>query len=195
MDDLVLRAMARWPDVPDVHGWLRLGARATWHLIDRGAPGFDPVRDAEGSPISSQPIIAFINRNYQADPDGAWYWQNGPQRAYARLSLAPLCFRVVGDDRHDRPLTLLAHTGRSATRVDEALVDTAGNLYLLTDVGPGTIDDRDLARLDLHLSEDDLVDIDLGDGKPFAVNLGAPLDPETIAARWGYLRDPRPGNA
>ncbi|MGE0312450.1 MAG: DUF2946 family protein [Lautropia sp.] len=190
MDEQVLRAMARWPDVPAVYGWLRLGPRAVWYLIDRGAPGFDPVRDADGSPITSPPIIAFINRNYQADAAGAWYWQNGPQRAYARLSLAPLCFRVIGDDG---PLALLSHTGHVASRIDEWLVDRDGNLYALTDVGPGVVDDRDLARLDPRESADATVlALDMRDGHRVRVDLGTPHAPDAIAARWGYLREPAP---
>ncbi|MGB3277244.1 MAG: DUF2946 family protein, partial [Castellaniella sp.] len=30
MDDQVLAAMARWPNVPAVHGWLSLTARGQW---------------------------------------------------------------------------------------------------------------------------------------------------------------------
>ena len=194
MDELVRRAMARWPDVPAVHGWLRFGARATWHLIDRGAPGFDPLRDAEGSPITSEPIIAFINRNYQPDADGAWYWQNGPQRAWVRLSLAPLSFRVIGEDVDHAPLALLANTGMRASRIDEALIDTAGNLFVLTDIGPGTIDDRDLARLDPRSSADgNRLTLDLRGGQPVQIDLSNPHDPDAIAARWRFQRDPKPG--
>ncbi|HMN64893.1 MAG TPA: DUF2946 family protein, partial [Burkholderiaceae bacterium] len=41
MDEQVLHAMARWPDVPAVWGWLRLDRRGRWLLVDRGRPGFD----------------------------------------------------------------------------------------------------------------------------------------------------------
>ena len=70
MDDLVRRAMQRWPDVPAVYGWLRLDRRGRWMLVDRGRLGFDEVRDAAGSPITSEQIVEFIGRNYQADPQG-----------------------------------------------------------------------------------------------------------------------------
>src|SRR5690606_35856163 len=90
MDEQVLRAMARWPDVPAAYGWLRLGRRGQWFLIDRNMPGFDERRHGEGSAIGNEQIREFIGRNYQADADGRWYWQNGPQRAYADLEAAPL---------------------------------------------------------------------------------------------------------
>ena len=144
MDDQVRRAMKRWPSVPAVHGWLRLGRRGTWFLVDRGAPGFDPARDAGGSPITSPPILAFIARNYEADDRGAWYFQNGPQRVFVELELAPLILRVtgIGDERG-----LVAHTGARVAAIEDTAFDDAGNLLLATDLGPGVVDDRDLVRL------------------------------------------------
>ena len=148
MDDQVKRAMARWPAVPAVYGWLRLGRRGTWFLIDRNAPGFDPVRDSGGSPITSPPIIDFIHRNYEADAEGNWYFQNGPQRVFVTLDHAPLIFRVIGDDDDDgASLALAAQTGQPVTSIEEAHFDRQGNLFLRTDIGPGMLDDRDLVRL------------------------------------------------
>jgi hypothetical protein len=144
MDDQVRRAMKRWPSVPAVHGWLRLGRRGTWFLVDRGAPGFDAVRDAVGSPITSPPILDFIARNYESDADGAWYFQNGPQRVFVTLELAPLIFRVTGTD-DDRGL--VSHVGTRVQRIEDTAFDDAGNLIVATDLGPGAIDDRDLVRL------------------------------------------------
>lgn len=144
MDDLVKRAMARWPSVPAVYGWLRLGRRGTWFLVDRNAPGFDPVRDSGGSPITSPPIIDFIHRNYETDDEGNWYFQNGPQRVFVTLDHAPLIFRVVGEDDD---LALATHTGEPVGAIHEAHFDRQGNLFLQTDVGPGMVDDRDLVRL------------------------------------------------
>jgi len=66
MDEQVLRAMARWPNVPAVYGWLRLGRRGQWFLIDRNSPGFDERIHGEGSPIGNVQINEFIARNYQA---------------------------------------------------------------------------------------------------------------------------------
>src|SRR5690349_17425319 len=50
MDEQVLAAMARWPNVPDVYGWLSLSARGIWHLHPDGH-GWDAsgLRNAEAS--------------------------------------------------------------------------------------------------------------------------------------------------
>jgi hypothetical protein len=59
IDDQVLRAMARWPNVPAVHGWLRLGRRGRWLLVDRGAPGFDEaLHGASRLPASTSDEVA-----------------------------------------------------------------------------------------------------------------------------------------
>jgi hypothetical protein len=151
LDDLVKQAMVRWPDVPAVHGWLRLDRRGRWMLVDRGVPGFDPGRDGAGSEITSPPIVDFIGRNYGPDEQGRWAWQNGPQRVFVDLELGPLTFRLLGD----APSThaLVTHTGYPVARIDAVATDAGGNLWLATDRGPGCIDDRDLGALALDLDE------------------------------------------
>ena len=32
MDDIVKQAMAKWPDVPNVYGWLSLDRRGVWRI-------------------------------------------------------------------------------------------------------------------------------------------------------------------
>jgi hypothetical protein len=150
LDDLVRRAMARWPDVPAVHGWLRLDRRGRWMLVDRGVPGFDEALHGAGSEITSPPIVDFIGRNYGADSQGRWHWQNGPQRVYVDLDPAPLVYRMVGEGTAQRPV---AHTGWPAARIDRVACADDGTLWLVTDLGPGLVDDRDLAALDLELDE------------------------------------------
>src|SRR3546814_4722559 len=70
VEDWVQRALARWPNVPALYGWLRLDRRGRWLIRDE--------------PISRPQIIDTINRNYAADARGCWYFQNGPQRGYMR---------------------------------------------------------------------------------------------------------------
>jgi hypothetical protein len=150
MDELVLQGMARWPNVPAVFGWLRLDRRGNWLLVDLGRPGFDEAADGAGSPITSTPIADFIARNYAGDDAGRWFWQNGPQRVFVDVDVAPLVLRVFGDAPMQR---LVAHTGEPVTRIDRVLADAEGSLLLATDLGPGAIDDRDLGALDLELDE------------------------------------------
>ena len=150
IDDQVLRAMARWPNVPAVQGWLRLDRRGRWMLIDRGISGFNEALHGSGSEITSPPIIDFIGRNYLSDAQGRWYWQNGPQRVFVDLDLAPLLYRIMGDAPTQ---TLITHTGYPVKDIRQVACDEAGNLWLLTEHGPGCIDDRDLGALALDLFE------------------------------------------
>ena len=148
IDDEVIKAMARWPNVPAVHGWLRLDRRGRWLLVDRGVPGFDETLHGAGSAITSPPIVDFIGRNYSTDPQGRWHWQNGPQRVFVDLTLAPLYFRVMGETPAQ---TLITHTGYPVAKIARAAADADGNLWLETELGAGCIDDRDLGALELSL--------------------------------------------
>ncbi len=147
MDEQVLKAMARWPNVPAVHGWLRLDRRGGWYLIDRNQPRFNEERDGAGSPITSPPIIEFIQRNYTHDDEGNWYWQNGPQRVFVDLDAGPLVLRVFGEGPAAR---LVAHTGQPVERVDGGWVGPQGEILLRTELGPGVVHDLDLGALSLE---------------------------------------------
>ncbi len=145
MDDAVLRAMQRWPNVPAVYGWLRLDRRGRWLLIDRGQPDFDERRDGAGSPITNPQILEFIARNYQPDAQGRWYWQNGPQRVFVDLELAPIILRVFGSGPQAR---LVTHTGIQIDTVAGAWQTPQGDLLLATDAGPSVVHDLDLGQLE-----------------------------------------------
>ncbi|NDD64430.1 MAG: DUF2946 family protein, partial [Acidobacteria bacterium] len=149
MDDDVLRAKSRWPDVPAAWGWLYLDRRGQWRLIDRGAPGFDPVADARGEPIRHAALIDFIARNYACTAQGQWFFQNGPQQVFVDLELAPIIFRVASSPTG---AVLLTHTGERVARVGKLGADADGNVWALTDLGPGVLDDRQLATLLSHSS-------------------------------------------
>lgn len=118
-----MAAIARWPDVPHVYGWLTLDRRGQWRLQD--------------SPINNTHIIEFINRNYECDDRGAWFFQNGPQRVYVELACTPWVWRLQPDG------TVLSHTGREA-QVESAWLDETGHLYLLTDLGLGLVHTQDM---------------------------------------------------
>jgi hypothetical protein len=153
MDELVLKAMARWPEVPAMHGWLRLDRRGRWMLVDRGQPGFDEGTHGLGSTITSPPITDFIGRNYAHDDAGCWYWQNGPQRVFVDLDVAPFLLRVLGSPGEARTQRLVTHTGYLIERIEAVFAGDDGVLFVATDLGPAAIDDRDLAALDLELDE------------------------------------------
>lgn len=150
MDDQVRSAMAKWPHVPAVYGWLRLDARGNWHLIDRGAPGFDEALHGRGSPITSPPIRDFIERNYTCNEQGQWYWQNGPQRAYVDCDRAPLVLRVMTNPAQVTEKSLMAHTGNLVTSIGSIYSDEAGHVFMSTDLGPAAVHDMDLAELEIR---------------------------------------------
>ena len=153
MDEVVKRAMLKWPDVPTVCGWLRLDRRGNWL-----------VRDATGAfgRIGNQSIVDFIGRNYHADDRGRWYFQNGPQRVFVTLDYAPFVYRL--DDRRGG---WLAHTGADAGQPLELLLVEDHALVLVTTLGPGLVLDRDLSWVLDHLSD----------------AAGGTLDAETFMAR------------
>jgi len=145
IDEQVRAAMVKWPDVPAVFGWLRLDRRGQWWLIDRGRPDFDERLHGLGSPITSPPILDFIGRNYEHDDSGRWYWQNGPQRVFVDLDLAPLILRVIGEGRG---ASLVTHTGWRIEHVIAVSMTADGVVFVDTAMGPSAIHDLDLGALD-----------------------------------------------
>jgi hypothetical protein len=138
MDQSVLDAIARWPNVPAVYGWLSLSARGAWRLHPRG----DAQLGGEGSGITNTQILGFIGRNYACEPDGRWFFQNGPQRVYVRLDAAPFILHLRPDLN-----ALVTHNERVIEEVVQWLADDQGQLYAQTDQGAARIDDRDLLGL------------------------------------------------
>jgi hypothetical protein len=124
MDEIVLRSMAKWPDVPDVYGWLSLDRRGNWLL--------------KNERIGNRALRDFISRNYQADARGRWFFQNGPQRVFVTLAYTPLVVRYEGDAMAD-------HCGRPFLP-RQAFRDEEGSVLMAGGGAVGLLDDRDLAR-------------------------------------------------
>jgi hypothetical protein len=145
MEDIVKAAMAKWPNVPHCHGWLALDARGDWYMRDDRIQATGPFPQVKGSVIRHDKLRAFIERNYEADPQGAWFFQNGPQRVYLSLEAAPWVWRL---QPLDGALQVHSHTGRPA-QVRTAWLDEQGRLFLDTDLGFGLVH-----SLDMHLAAD-----------------------------------------
>ena len=128
MDETVLRAMAKWPNVPAVYGWLALDRRGNW-LIQRET-------------IGNAALNAFISRNYLHDDAGCWYFQNGPQRVFVDLDYTPLVYRVTNPLK--APLVLTTHIGDAANTLLGAWIDEHGTVLIDTDRGIGIVHDHDL---------------------------------------------------
>lgn len=137
MDDIVRQAMAKWPNVPHCWGWLGLDARGNWYMRDVRAQAAGPFPSSKGSLLRHEKLIDFIQRNYDRDAEGRWYFQNGPQRVYVELESTPFIFRI-GPGRQ-----VTAHTGRAAS-VRTAVIDEEGRVYLDTDIGFGLVHTQDV---------------------------------------------------
>lgn len=123
MDDIVKAAMAKWPNVPAVYGWLELTSRGEWKI--------------KGERIGNESICEFIGRNYTNDGCGHWFFQNGPQRVFVSLEATPIIYRL---DEFGR---LEAHTGARPHELRRAFADGKGRLFLETELGPGLVDSAD----------------------------------------------------
>lgn len=124
MKDRTLRAMARWPDVPDLYGWLALDRHGRWLI--------------RGERISRPQIIDTINAHYATDERGCWYFQNGPQRGFIALAYTPFVVRSAADG------SLNTHTRQPVRRIDRAFLDEDGALLLACEHGPALLDEHDL---------------------------------------------------
>ncbi len=130
MDEIVLKSMATWPNVPSVYGWLELDRRGQWRI--------------KGEHITHRGLNDFIARNYTHDHTGRWYFQNGPQRVYVRLAYLPYVIRVA--QSYDG-LRLVTHTGREIGALDHAWIDELGNFVVGFESVAGLVCDLDLVTL------------------------------------------------
>lgn len=145
MDDLVKAAMAKWPNVPHCYNWLGLDARGDWYMRDDPTQAAGPFPHPKGSCVRHDKLREFMNRNYAADEQGRWYFQNGPQRVYVELEAAPWVWRLevpAGQAAGIAPV-ITSHTVRAAV-YQSAWLDEAGRLFLLTDLGLGLVHTLDM---------------------------------------------------
>lgn len=139
MDDIVRQALAKWPHVPHCFGWLGLDARGNWYMRDDKVQAAGPFPRSRGSLLRHEKLIDFIQRNYESDAQGQWFFQNGPQRVYVELEAAPLVWRLGPGH------SVVAHTGQPA-RAQLAVTDEQGRLFLDTDLGFGLVHTLDVAQ-------------------------------------------------
>jgi hypothetical protein len=172
MDQIVEAALRKWPNVPHCYGWLGLDARGEWYLRDAVVQGAGPFPSAKGSRIEHAKLRAFIERNYAADAEGCWFFQNGPQRVYVELEAAPWVWRLQVSAEG---VGVRSHTGQQA-RAESACVDEDGRLFLVTDLGAGLVH-----SLDMELAVDE---VETGRWRPETVRF-----PE-LPARFGYRLSP-----
>jgi hypothetical protein len=170
MDNLVIQAMAKWPNVPDCYGWLGLDARGDWYMRDDQVQQQGSFTTSKGSRLLHEKLIDFIGRNYECDKLGNWYFQNGPQRVFIELEATPWIWRLMPDGR------IQSHTGQDA-RMQRCVIDEHGRLYLETELGFGLVHTQDI------LAASELIES----------GLWVPQDALTaeLPQRFGYIRSPQ----
>jgi hypothetical protein len=186
MDDIVRQALAKWPNVPSCTGWLMLDRRGNWRMRDEAA-------QASGSPgtsIRHDALLGFINRNYDADEQGQWYFQNGPQRVYVELGYTPWVVRLSADA--GGALALQDQAGGSFEPA-AVFVDEEGGILFTDRSTPeraAVLHDHDLQVFSNHAS---LGDDSLSGEFHWNNNLSLPLQPvrrADVAARFGFVSSP-----
>ena len=172
MDDIVRQAIAKWPNVPHCYGWLGLDSRGNWYMRDDRVQHAGPFPQAKGSVLRHEKLVDFIHRNYEPDDEGRWFFQNGPQRVYVELEVAPLVWRLGPG------VSLTAHTGKAAKHL-RTIVDGEGRLFVETDIGFGLVH-----TLDMEAASDA---IDQGLWKPEEMRA------DELPGRFGYVLSPAAG--
>lgn len=136
MDEIVRQAMAKWPNVPHCFGWLALDARGAFRMRDEAAQ----TSHAAGDVIRHPALLSFIYRNYHHDANGAWYFQNGPQRVYVELEATPYIARTSPTGG------FITHDGQPMPDIDSGWITDEGRLILRGGDKLAMVDDRDLAE-------------------------------------------------
>ena len=164
MDDIVLRAMTKWPNVPAVFGWLSLDRRGRWLL--------------RGERIGNRAANEFISRNYGHDEEQRWYFQNGPQRVFVTLSYTPWVLVLDADEQ------LRTHTELTVSTLTHCWIDDDMHMLLETEHGVGLVHDHDLSPLTdaFHDSNGTKLDDDETQARLESLAAGAP---STLSLCWG----------
>lgn len=186
MDEIVKQALARWPNVPHCTGWLRLDARGNWRMRDEAAQ----AQDAPGTPIRHAALLAFINRNYECDGHGQWFFQNGPQRVYVELEYTPWVVRLGRDAAG--ALTLADQTGQPFEPAAVYVDDAGGVLCADRSVPPriAVLHDHDL---DLFSENATLTNDGTGGTFHWRKDAALPLQTvrrEEVAQKFGFVASP-----
>lgn len=171
MDEIVKAALKKWPNVPACRGWLALDARGNWYMRDDRVQAAGPFPRVKGSRIEHDKLREFIHRNYARDDDGAWFFQNGPQRVYVELEAAPFVWRVAPQD-----FGLTSHSGQPG-RVRSTWLDESGRLFLDADIGFGLVHTQDMHEAARA--------VEAGLWMP------EPLDYAAMPARFGFVPSPQ----
>lgn len=184
MDDIVKQALAKWPNVPHCTGWLLLDRRGQWRMRDEAAQAAGELGDA----IRHDALIGFINRNYESDDTGQWFFQNGPQRVYVELGYTPWIVRLSAIDGE---LALTDQRGATFEPAQVWLDDEGGILFsdASSPARVAALHDHDLDLFSTHAS------LDEGEHGIFHWRAGSdlpitPIARAEVADRFGFVTSP-----
>jgi hypothetical protein len=186
MDDIVKQALAKWPNVPHCTGWLLLDRRGQWRMRDDAAQAAGEL----GTPIRHDALLGFINRNYECDAQGQWFFQNGPQRVYVELAYTPRIVRLVAADAASLRLTDQAALPFEPAH---AWIDDEGGILFSNDALPARVaalHDHDIELFADHASLDDAGKSGVfhwRDGVDLPVR---PIKRAQVAERFGFVASP-----
>ncbi|WP_144147991.1 DUF2946 family protein [Paraburkholderia sp. BCC1884] len=187
MDDIVRQALAKWPNVPSCTGWLMLDRRGNWRMRDEAAQ----ASGSAGTPIRHEALLGFINRNYDADERGQWFFQNGPQRVYVELGYTPWVVRLSADG--DEGALALKDQAGGAFEPTAAFVDDAGGILFVDDsTRPrvAVLHDHDLEIFSDHATlADDSMSGEFRWNRQAVLPL-QPIQHGDVAARFGFVASP-----
>ncbi|MBF8176268.1 DUF2946 family protein [Herminiimonas contaminans] len=196
MDAIVAQALAKWPNVPHCYGWLALDARGNWRMRNEAAQ----AQQLPGDKIAHPALISFIQRNYACDTQGRYYFQNGPQRVYVDLEIAPYIAHT--DPAHG----FVLHTGEPPNNISAAYLSATGRLFLHGDDKFAALDDRDMALClpqielgNLPIKDEELLAWLASEGKTGALSLQTNsgnislqyIKDDEPATRFGFILQPR----
>ncbi|WOD17448.1 DUF2946 family protein [Paraburkholderia kirstenboschensis] len=186
MDDIVKQALAKWPNVPSCTGWLMLDRRGNWRMRDEAAQ----ASGSPGMPIRHEALLGFINRNYECDERGQWFFQNGPQRVYVELGYTPWVVRLLVEA--DGTLALKDHAGNDFEPAAVFADDEGGILFADTAAPPrvAVLHDHDLELFADHAA---LADDAMNGEFRWKDGVTLPLQPvrrADIASRFGFVQSP-----
>lgn len=137
-------AMLKWPQVPHCYGWLALDARGNWRMRDAQCQ----ATGGSGDKIHNAALVAFINRNYQSDELGRYYFQNGPQKVYVDLACTPYVCHYHQD------VGWQLHSGVALPTPSAVHLLDDGQLVFAFEHTLAQVDDRDLAYALTLLQQD-----------------------------------------
>lgn len=190
MDEIVKAALAKWPNVPHCRGWLLLDRRGQWRMRDEGAQ----LRGELGTPVRHAALIGFINRNYERDETGQWFFQNGPQRVYVELGYTPWIVRLsVGTTPGcAEQLALTDHTG-GPFEPASVFVDEHGAVLFADASQPARLallHDHDLGLFADHATLDDDGQSGRFQWRPDRAMPVQPASSRELPARFGFVQSP-----